>query len=60
MTAFVALAWADHGGPLSAAPMGALGSLLVFGGVAVLVCAVVVVMVTVLTRGRPPQGGPGG
>lgn len=45
-----AVAWADHGGPLRDAPMSPLASALVFAGLALLVGAVVVVVITLLTR----------
>ncbi len=51
------VAWADHGGPLRDAPLGPLTSALVFAGLALLVGALVVVVIAVLTRGRPPQPG---
>ncbi len=47
-----AVAWADHGGPLRAAPMSPLTSALVFAGLTLLVGAIVVVVIAVLTR-RP-------
>ncbi len=46
----VAVAWADHGGPLRDAPMSPLASALVFAGLALLVGAVVVVVIALLTR----------
>lgn len=47
-----AVAWADHGGPLRAAPMSPLASALLFAGLALLVGAIVVVVIAILTR-RP-------
>ena len=47
-----AFAWADHGGPLRAAPMSPLTSALVFAGLTLLVGAIVVIVIAVLTR-RP-------
>jgi hypothetical protein len=53
----VAVAWADHGGPLRDVPTSPLTSALVFAGLALLVGALVVVVVAVLTRGRGPRPG---
>lgn len=54
----VAIAWADHGGPLGGAPTSPLASALVFAGLALLVGALVVVVVAILTRGRESRPGP--
>lgn len=48
-------AWADHGGPLRDAPMSPLASALVFAGLALLIGAVVVVVITLLTRRPAPR-----
>jgi hypothetical protein len=44
------LAWADHPGGLRAAGWSPLTAALVFGGLALLVGAIVVIIVTVLTK----------
>jgi hypothetical protein len=48
----VAPAAADHGGPLRDAPMGPLTAAIVFGGLALLVGAVVLALIRLLTRQR--------
>jgi hypothetical protein len=45
---------ADHGGALRSAPLSPLTAAVLFGGLALLVGAVVLVVVKVLTRGRRP------
>jgi hypothetical protein len=51
----VGLAWADHPGGLRAEGWSPLTSALVFGGLALLVGAVVVIVVTVFTRRGPSE-----
>ncbi len=54
-----AVASAHHGGPLDDTSMSFSTSALVVAGLALAVGALVVVIVAVLTRGRPPRSGPG-
>ena len=48
-------AWADHGGGLRAEGWSPLTAALVFGGLALLVGAIVVILVTVLTKRDTPE-----
>ncbi len=48
----VAPAAADHGGPLRDAPMSPLTAAIVFGGLALLVGAVALVVIRLLTKQR--------
>jgi ABC-type Fe3+ transport system permease subunit len=49
-------AWADHGGALRSEGWSPLTSALVFGGLALLAGAVVIIVVAVITRrGRPSE-----
>ena len=48
-------AWADHGGGLRAEGWSPLTAALVFGGLALLVGAVVVILVTVFSKRNSPE-----
>lgn len=47
---FTAPAWADHGGPLAAAPMSPLGVVVVAGALAFLTVLLLLVIVRLLAR----------
>ena len=51
----ISSAWADHGGALRSESWSPLTSALVFGGLALLAGAVVIVVVAILTRRNHPS-----